>query len=336
MGQDGVSPPLHGRSPVRAAASILVSAGLVVALAGCTAGGGGGEGAADADCAAAPSGSVSEGVDVTGEFGAKPNIVFASPVEVESTERSVVIDGEGETARDGDTVNVNFSILNGATGDELTTTEWGEEATASFPLDTEQFIAGVVDTLVCSTVGSRVVGVIPPAEAFGEAGSAQLGVEPNQSIVFVADVVSIEAPAEPPLERADGEDQPAQEGFPTVVLDDTGRPTVTIPDSAPPAELALAVLKQGDGDVVQAGDDVVVHYVGMNWTSKEVFDESWARGEPATFNTAQVIEGFSAAIIGQNVGSQVVVIIPPALGYGEGTEPQQGTITFVIDILGIA
>lgn len=318
---------------MRVATSLVVTVGLVASLAACSTSA---PNAADPNCEAVPSGAVSDAVDVKGEFGTKPTITFTSPAEVESTQRTVVIAGDGDAAVAGDTVNVNFSLLNGTTGDEITATEFGQEPTTSFPLDAEQFLVGIVETLTCSTVGSRVVGVIPPEDAFGSTGSTQLGVEPNQSIVFVVDVVSIDPPVVPPLSRADGEDQPAPEGFPSVVLDADGRPTITIPDTAPPTELKLAVLKQGDGAEVQDGDDVVVHYVGMNWASKVIFDESWARGEPTQFNTAQVIPGFTQALVGQKVGSQVIVIIPPELGYGEGTGDTNGTIVFVIDILGIA
>ena len=318
---------------MRVVTSLVVTVGLVASLAACSSSA---PDAADPNCEPVPSGAVSEAVDVQGEFGAKPTVTFTAPTEVEKTQRTVVIAGDGETAVAGDVVNVNFTLLNGTTGDEITATEFGEEPMTSFPLDAEQFLVGIVDTITCSTVGSRVVGVIPAADAFGADGSADLGVEPDQALVFVVDVVSIDPPAVPPLARADGEDQPATEGFPTVVLDADGRPTVTIPDTDPPADLRIAVLKQGDGAQVQDGDDVIVHYVGMNWASKVIFDESWARGEPAQFNTAQVIPGFTQALVGQQVGSQVIVIIPPELGYGEGTGDTNGTIVFVIDILGIA
>jgi peptidylprolyl isomerase len=322
---------------VRTAASLIVMAGLVASLAACSAQ------STDeaADCTPVASGAVSDAVKVTGEFGDKPDVTIDFPTSAKATERSVVIAGDGDTAVAGDIVNVSFSLFNGETGVELPGTGYGEDATpTSFPIDEEQFLPGIVKTLECSTVGSRVVGVIPPEDSFGEAGSAQLGVAPGEDIVFVVDVLAIEPPAEPPLPKADGKDQPAPEGFPTVVLDDDGRPTITIPDSAPPAELKIALLKKGGGDEVKPGDDVVVHYVGMNWNTKVIFDESWARGEPATFNTKQVIAGFTAALEGQTVGSQVIVIIPPDQGYGAaGNPPDIGgtdTLVFVVDILGIA
>ena len=61
-----------------------------------------------------------------------------------------------------------------------------------------------------------------------------------------------------------------------------------------------------------------------------------ARGE-----TVEELTGFAEAMIGQTVGSQVVVIVPPADGYGEEGEPGSGieptdTLVFVIDILAVA
>lgn len=320
---------------MRTALSLVVATGLVVSLAACSTGT-----TVDPNCAVTPAGSVSNAVKVTGDFGTKPDVTISFPTSAPATERTVVIAGDGDTVVAGDSVNVEYVLYNGATGVELTATEYAEGSAVEFPVDAAEFLPGIVKTLECSTVGSRVVGVIPPVDSFGDTGSEQLGVAAGEDIVFVVDVISIAPPVEPALPKADGEDQPATPGFPTVVLDADGRPTVTIPDTAPPAELGVAVLKKGAGAVVADGDDVTVHYQGINWNTKVIFDESWARGEPATFNTAQVIAGFTAALVGQTVGSQVIVVIPPDQGYGSaGSPPDIGgtdTLVFVIDILGIA
>ncbi|MEQ1736656.1 MAG: FKBP-type peptidyl-prolyl cis-trans isomerase [Rhodoglobus sp.] len=320
---------------MRAALSILAAAGLVVSLAACSTGTIGAS-----DCAVTPAGSASNAVKVVGDFGAKPDVTVSFPTSAASTERTVVIAGDGDTAIAGDSVNVDYTLFNGETGKELASTEYTDASAVEFPVDSAQFLVGIVKTLECSTVGSRVVGVIPPVDSFGDVGSAELGVAPGEDIVFVVDIVSITPPAEPVLPKADGVDQPATAGFPVVVLDDAGRPTVTIPDEAPPADLKIAVLKLGDGATVAAGDDVTVHYMGVNWNTRVIFDESWARGAPSSFNTAQVIAGFTAALVGQTVGSQVIVIIPPDQGYGSaGSPPNIGgtdTLVFVVDILGIA
>jgi peptidylprolyl isomerase len=299
-----------------------------------------------ADCTPTASGADSSAVTSSGDFGSKPEVTVKAPTSAAETQRSVLIQGAGDVAVSGDTVRIQYTLLNGQSGDELAASQYTDGTAEEFLLDEAALLPGIVKTLECTAVGSRVVGVIPAADAFGDSGQPQLGVQAGDDLVFVADVVEIvppsetTPPADPPLPRADGEDQAPEPGFPTVTLDADGRPTITLPDTAPPTELQIAVLKKGSGAEVAEGSDVVVHYVGLNWNTGEIFDESWARGEPATFNTSGVISGFSAAIVGQTVGSQVIVIIPPADGYGpNGNPPKIGgtdTIVFVVDILGIA
>ncbi|WP_423278712.1 FKBP-type peptidyl-prolyl cis-trans isomerase, partial [Escherichia coli] len=80
--------------------------------------------------------------------------------------------------------------------------------------------------------------------------------------------------------------------------------------------------------------------------TKTVFDSSWSRGAPAQLTAAAgsptvqngVITGFADALIGQQVGSQIIAVIPPDLAYGEqgnGSVPPNATLVFVVDILGI-
>jgi peptidylprolyl isomerase len=181
-------------------------------------------------------------------------------------------------------------------------------------------------------VGSRIVGVVPASGAFGDQGNADVGIGPGQPVVFVLDLVAV-VPT-----QAEGESTPLPDGFPEVEWDDDGRPTVTIPDADPPSDLQVATVITGTGAVVGAGDSVTVQYQGVNWTSGEIFDESWGGGV-ANFTTDGVITGFGDAMVGQTVGSRVVVIIPPDQGYGpSGGNPNAGisdtdTLVFVIDIL---
>ncbi len=143
--------------------------------------------------------------------------------------------------------------------------------------------------------------------------------------------------------RADGAPRLTRDGFPAVVLAPDGRPGITVPTNDPPKELQTEVLKQGNGETVEDGDSVVVQYTGVLWNEGTVFDSSWENGSPATFvvstgQDAQVIPGFANALIGQQVGSQIGVIVPPSEGYGDqGNEkvPAGSTLFFVIDILGV-
>ncbi|BDZ51012.1 peptidyl-prolyl cis-trans isomerase [Frondihabitans sucicola] len=116
-----------------------------------------------------------------------------------------------------------------------------------------------------------------------------------------------------------------------------GQPKVTIPKTAAPKTLQLEVLKKGSGATVPSGGSVTVQYQGTLWRTGEVFDQSWGSG-PATFSTDKVVAGFQKAIVGQTVGSQVLVVVPPVDGYGTAGNDTAGikgtdTLVFVIDIL---
>lgn len=49
-----------------------------------------------------------------------------------------------------------------------------------------------------------------------------------------------------------------------------------------------------------------------------------------------VIEGWLEGLKGQKVGSEVLLVVPPSLGYGDqaqGEIPANSTLVFVVDIL---
>jgi FKBP-type peptidyl-prolyl cis-trans isomerase len=311
---------------------ITAAAFTTVALAACsTASPSGPNGATGTPQPCTASGTVSASVQVGGNFGSEPTVTFAAPLVATATERTVVIEGTGPELQPGETANISYAVYNGGNGEKIEDS-YASGATQPITVDEKQVLPGIYKALNCSTVGSRVVAVIPPAEAFGNTGQADAGVESNQSVVFVIDIESIIGT------RATGADQPVQPGFPTVTLNENGAPTVTIPDTAAPTEFQEAVLKKGDGPTVQEGDSVTVQYQGTVWNTKKVFDQSWGKG-PTTFSTNKVVKGFSQGLVGQTVGSQVIIVIPPDLGYGAAGNDQAGisgtdTLVFVVDILG--
>lgn len=325
---------------VRRTPAILFSLALVAGLAACAPADSDaevdGETAAE-ECVPTEAGTASDAITVEGDAGALPTITFDAPLEPSETERTVLVEGEGDAIEEGDTLTIHYTIVNGGTGEEIETTGFGDQPPVTVLVDTDsQLLAGLSKTIGCVAEGSRVVGVIPPADAFGEEGQPQFGLEAEQSLVVVADIIGI---APEPLERAEGEPQDAPEGLPAVELAENGEPTITIPDEVPTDGYQLATLIQGEGEEVADGATVVVHYTGWNLSTGEIFDSSWQRGEPASFPTGGVIPGFRDALVGQQVGSQVIAVIPPELGYGpsggtpDGSIGAEDTIVFVVDIL---
>lgn len=101
--------------------------------------------------------------------------------------------------------------------------------------------------------------------------------------------------------------------------------------------LQYEVLTQGKGPKPKESDVVKVHYVGT-LTDGTVFDSSVARGEPATFQLSQVIEGWTEALQLMPVGSKYRLAIPPERGYGElpnGPIPANSVLVFEVELLGI-
>ncbi|QGQ20121.1 FKBP-type peptidyl-prolyl cis-trans isomerase [Cellulomonas sp. JZ18] len=120
------------------------------------------------------------------------------------------------------------------------------------------------------------------------------------------------------------------------------KPTLTFPDSAAPDELEVVVLSRGDGELVEAGQDIEVHYLGQSWQGG-VFDNSYDRGSSISFpiGVGAVIAGWDEGLVGQQVGSRVLLSIPSHLGYGDRGVPQAGikggdTLVFVVDIVGVS
>ncbi len=324
------------RAATRLLAPLAVLAVAGLALAGCsgTSSPKASASGASAACAPAADGSAADAVKVTGDPKTEPTVSFSAPLKAGATQRRVVTQGDGAATKHGDLMSVEFTVYNGTTGKVATTTGFGSTGQpVQIAVDESRVLPGLVKTVECARIGSRIVGVLPPKEAFGSQGNSQFGIGAKDVVVFVVDVLGVAAT------KAEGTPQPAPAGFPTVKLAKDGKPTITIAkDAKAPTQTMVGLLKQGDGATVANGDTVTVQYQGTNFRTKKVFDQSWGKG-PTQFPTTGVIPGFSKALVGQKVGSQVIVMIPPADGYGSGGQPSAGikgtdTLVFVIDILG--
>ncbi len=267
-------------------------------------------------------------IEVSGPVG-QPGATTTAPVFVDETVFADVTVGEGRavTTRAQD-VQFSVAILDGQTGETVVASgtqvtpvaQWGE------------YYEGIAAMLECATEGSRIVAAVAPSDLADEA-RANLGLTGDQAAVMVLDLQKVY------LAAADGAPQYNDtRGLPSVVLAPDGRPGIVVPDIDPPADLVVQVLKKGDGDEVTGDRPVRVHYTGVTWADGEVFDSSWEKGASAPMSLDGVVPGFAQALEGQTVGSQILAVIPPELGYGDagqGAIPGGATLVFVIDILGL-
>ena len=119
------------------------------------------------------------------------------------------------------------------------------------------------------------------------------------------------------------------------------KPVIEIPeDTEPPETLQSCDVVEGSGDAAATGDEVLVQYAGVAWSTGTEFDASWNRpGEPFSFQLGGglVIQGWDLGLIGAKEGGRRELIIPPHQAYGpNGRPPTIGpneTLVFVIDVV---
>lgn len=319
---------------MRRTAALIASVGLLAALTACAT-----PSANSADCDAPFSaGSGSETVSATGDFGSVPDVEVPTPLHVSTSQVSTLIAGTGAPIEKGQLVDVDYTLLNGSTGEVLEATTYDGSSPAQIVAGGNA-ITGLADGLLCAKVDSRIAITIAPEDGLGASNAASLGIAADDTLVVVVDITKAL------LARADGEPQIPENGFPNVVLAEDGTPGISKPSGDAPTKLEIDTLKQGDGATVQEGDSVVVNYSGWLWSDGTIFDSSWQNGQPVPLTAADgtttqggVVPGFAKALIGAKVGSQVIAIIPPDQGYGDtatGSIPAGSTLVFVVDVLGI-
>lgn len=126
----------------------------------------------------------------------------------------------------------------------------------------------------------------------------------------------------------------------TTTLPTPPKPEVEIPAEIP-TELVVTDLVEGEGPGAQAGDTVVVHYVGVRSEDGTEFDNSYDSGSPfpVVLGSGGVIQGWDEGLVGAQVGDRRQLDIPAELAYGDsprGDVIQAGdALTFVVDVMAI-
>lgn len=282
-------------------------------------------------CETYKSGDAVDLVEATGEFNSQPTVTFPFPISGTGMETKILIEGNGGLIVGSQRVGMHFAGYNATTGQQFQASEFGSEDYIYqdlIPGNSPDFCGALTGV----PVGSRVAVLLSPENVHGGEGIPTLGLGADDGVVFIFDIVRAFLP------KANGSSKAAEAGMPTVILAPSGQPGIQIPQSDAPTEFRRTILIEGRGEKVAVGDNVTVHYTGWTWLGEE-FDSSWPRQAPAAFDvtTDGLIEGFVQALDGVPVGSQVIAVIPPELGYGDsaqGSIPPGSTLIFVIDVLG--
>ncbi|WP_439691726.1 FKBP-type peptidyl-prolyl cis-trans isomerase [Curtobacterium sp. SP.BCo] len=306
---------------------------VVLGLAACSGSGSSGSSATPSASSSASAAAIrscpkpgksSEAVDVSGAFGGTtaPTVKFDAGLSASKPQASTVVQGKGTALKDGEFAQVSYSVYQASDAKKL--------GTVGFDTGNPQVLsvggAGFGALLACANIGDRVVAV-------GQ--SSALGFNTGGEIVVVADVI-----AQTPT-KANGTPQPQDPKLPTVKDKADGEPEITIPSGVPaPSKTAVEVLKQGSGAAIAEGDTALVQYKGVVYDGGKEFDSSWSKGAPTTFTISEgsLIKGFVTGLVGQKIGSQVLIVATAEDAYGanppEGSDiPKNAPLVFVVDIL---
>lgn len=117
------------------------------------------------------------------------------------------------------------------------------------------------------------------------------------------------------------------------------KPSITAPAGQAPATLLTNDIFVGSGKEAVATSTLEVHYTLMAWSTGQVVESSWDRGQTATFPLSGVIAGWQQGIPGMKEGGRRLLVIPPDLGYGAqgsgGAIGPNETLVFVVDLVSV-
>lgn len=266
-------------------------------------------------------------------------------------EVQTLVEGDGKPLAKGGQALVNYWLGDGYTQQTVFDSFGADDAGFRLtiggqpeqPITVNDLVTTFLGTQVRQGVtrGTRLAITANSADVFGQnvlaAPVAAEDIGNDEALLFIVDILDA-----PILAKPAGQMQPPAPWAPKVVSE-KGVPTALdfAKTDAPNDKLRTDVLTKGAGDIVEKGDVMVANYLGYVYDGDAPFDESFSTTPLTTpIGLNQVVKGWDKALVGQPVGSRVLLQIPPELGYGKKAQgetiPANSTLYFVIDILAAA
>lgn len=270
------------------------------------------------------------GISAKGKPGSKPEISFDTPLKVENQSHQVIQEGDGDVIQDGDRVCTRSIAIDSKNGKEINST-WDEETPECSIVIDKTSIPAYYDVFRGQKINTTIAIGIDDQQEGGQSGSSK----DSQGSSYIMALTFVSKTKD--LKRAEGEkvkDVPAD--LPKISLSNTGKPSLDLNNYKPTNTLVSQTLIKGKGAKVGEHQTVSANYTGWLASDGKQFDSSWDRGQASDFSLDQVVKGWQQGLAGQTVGSQVLVIVPPDLGYGDQEKsgiPANSTLIFVVDIL---
>jgi FKBP-type peptidyl-prolyl cis-trans isomerase len=269
------------------------------------------------------------------KFGEKPTVAKGSGDPSDQLAVKTVVAGGGKVVAEGDFILANYLGQLWDTAKVLDST-YDRKTPAFAEITQGKTMEGWRYALTGKKAGSRVEFSVPPAWGFGKAGNPQVGVKGTDTMVFVFDIQDTFGP------KSSAKGKEVTQGdadLPKVGTNTDGKaPSIEVPKADPPKKLVANYVIEGDGDKVAADDTVLVQYKGVLWDTGKEFDSTYGRKQLTSFSLQQVVKGWSQGMTGKKVGSRILIVVPPALGYGDQPPAGSGikkdsTMVFTVDIV---
>lgn len=266
----------------------------------------------------------------SGLAGSEPKPIIPNSPPPEELAIADLIEGVGDYPVVGQQVTIQYVGYGYDSGKKFASS-WEKGRPVTFTVGAGEVIPGWEEGIQGSEVGDRRELVIPPDQA---KGPYPRGIPKGEAVVFVVEPLPARAAAKA---EKPGDSNPKQDSSAQPATNKT-KPKVTVPKGPPPKKLVVKDLQAGTGPAAQAGDEVTVQYVGVDYKTGKQFDASWDRGEPFSFTLGggEVIKGWDQGIEGMKAGGRRELIIPPGLAYGSqqvGSIAPNSTLVFVVDLL---
>ena len=269
------------------------------------------------------------------KFDEKPTVAKGSGDPSDQLAVKTVVAGGGKAVAENDYIQANYlgQIWDTA---KVFDNSYDRKTPLVIQLAEGSIIDGWRYALAGKKTGSRVEFSVPPTWGYGSQGQPQAGIKGTDTLVFVVDLQNSFNATSSAKGKVVAQDDAK---LPKVGTNTDGKaPSIEIPKVDPPAKLVADYVIEGDGAEVAASDSVLVQYKGVVWDSGKEFDSTYGRKALTSFSLQQVVKGWAQGLTGKKVGSRVVIVIPPSLGYGDNPPSGSGiekdsTMVFSVDIL---
>jgi FKBP-type peptidyl-prolyl cis-trans isomerase len=320
---------------VRRLLALLLASVMLLATAAC-----GGDSGGDKDQPKVDMGEKIKGLSVSGKFGVSPTVKVDPEVKVDKAQTQVITKGDGDPVKVGGKALLHLYIAKGKDGSKAVAT-YDEGKPLSATMDDKQFFPALIKALKGKPSGTRLAFADTVKDLYGASGASQIGLKTTDSLVFVVDIVSVTPSDVLKGPKGDKVDAPAD--LPTLEETD-GKITslgFTKAPKKPSSKLQVIPLVKGKGEKIDGAKIVTMDYLGQVYGSAKPFNNTYP-DSPTSFDVGigGLIPGWDKALEGQRVGSRVMLIVPPADGYGKSGNPDikvtgTSTLVFLIDILGV-